>query len=112
MLFIRSAFGIAIMLVALNVNVKKETIDGVTKDQVGSLVFKTFTGTTTNMINYSVSKFIPLTIISVVANLAPIIVVVLAFLILKETIRKFDLLMMLLTLVGIFGVIFLGTNEN
>lgn len=112
MLFMRSIFGIFLMMIQLNVNVKKETIDGVSRDKVSSLIFKTFTGTTTNMINYSVTKFIPLTIISVVANLAPIIVVVLAFLILKEVIRKFDLLMMMLTLLGIFGVIFGGDNEN
>ena len=71
-----------------------------TRDQSPSLVFKTFTGTATNIINYSVTKFIPLTIISIVSNLAPIVVVVLAFLILKEVIRKFDLAMMLLTLVN------------
>ena len=64
------------------------------------------------MINYSVTKYIPLTIISIVSNLAPIIVVVLAFLILKEVIRKFDLLMMMMTLVGIFGVILGGDDEN
>lgn len=112
MLFLRSAFGVTIMLIQLNVNVKKETWDTVTKDQVGSLGFKTFTGTTTNMINYSVTKYIPLTIISIISNLAPIIVIVLAFLILKEVIRKFDLVMMLLTLVGIFGVILGGDSEN
>ena len=60
----------------------------------------------TNIINYSVTKFIPLTIISIVNNLSPIIVVVLAFLILREVIRKFDVFMIALTLVGIFGVIF------
>ena len=112
MLFLRSAFGVAIMMIQLNVHIKKETWDTVTKDQVCSLGFKTFTGTTTNMINYSVSKYIPLTIISIVSNLAPIIVIVLAFLILKEVIRKFDLIMMLLTLVGIFGVILGGDSEN
>ena len=58
------------------------------------------------------TKFIPLTIISVVNNLSPIIVLVLAFLILKEVIRKFDMLMIVLTLVGIFGVIFGGSNTT
>ena len=112
MLFIRSAWGILIMVVMINVNLKKDTWDCVTRDQSCSLVFKTFTGTTTNIINYSVTKYIPLTIISIVANLSPIIVIVFAFLILKETIRRFDLLMMLLTLVGIFAVILGGDNEN
>lgn len=112
MLFIRSAFGIAIMAVMINVNLKKDTWDSVTRDKSGSLAFKTFTGTTTNIINYSVTKYIPLTIISVVSNLAPIIVIVMAFLILKEVIRKFDIIMMLLTLVGIFAVILGGDSVN
>ena len=42
-------------------------------------------------------------------NLAPLIVIVLAFLILKEEIRKFDLLIMVLTLLGTFAVILGGT---
>ena len=54
------------------------------------------------------TKYIPLTIISIVNNLSPIIVCVLAFAILKEQIRGFDILMMLLTLVGIFGTILLA----
>ena len=64
------------------------------------------------MINYSVTKYLPLTLISVVQNMSPIIVIVLAFLILKEVVRKFDILMMLLTLVGIFGVIIGGDATN
>ena len=66
----------------------------------------------TNIINYSVTKYIPLTIISIVNNLSPIIVCVLAFLILKEQIRRFDVIMMLLTLVGIFGVILLAAPDD
>ena len=112
MLFMRSVFGIGLMAIQINRHLKRDTWDSVTRDQAGSLVFKTFTGTTTNIIQYSVTKFIPLTIISIVSNLAPIIVVVLAFLILKEVIRKFDLAMMLLTLVGIFAVILGGTAST
>ena len=112
MLFMRSVFGIALMVGEVNIHLKRDTYDSVTRDQVGSLIFKTFTGTMTNIINYSVTKFIPLTIISIVNNLSPIIVVVLAFLILKEVIRKFDIVMILLTLVGIFGVIFGGSNTT
>ena len=44
-------------------------------------------------------------------NLAPLIVIVLAYLILKEEIRKFDLLIMLLTLAGVIAVI-LGGNAK
>ena len=66
----------------------------------------------TNIINYSLTKYLPLTIISVVSNMSPIIVIVLAYLILKEQVRKFDILMMALTLVGIFVIILGGDNSN
>ena len=112
MLFMRSVFGIALMAIQINIHLKRDTWDTVTRDSSGALCFKTFTGTATNIINYSVTKFIPLTIISITNNLAPIIVVVFAFLILKEVIRKFDLAMMLLTLVGIFGVILGGSAST
>ena len=77
-----------------------------------SLIFKTFASTTTNIINYSAAKYLPLTIVAVVANLTPIVVVVLACCILKEKISRFDLVMMILTLGGIFGVIVGGKEEN
>ena len=108
MLFIRSAIGLVIMAAIMNKNIKKHTWDSVTKDKVGSLIFKTFTGTTTTIIVNIATKYIPLTIIAVVSNLAPIVVVILAFLILKEQVRRFDVLMMLLSLVGIFTIIFTG----
>ena len=44
--------------------------------------------------------------------LAPILVVVLAFLILKEEIRKFDVLMIILTLGGIFTIILGGDSSD
>jgi len=108
----RSVFGIATMMCMLNVKLKKDTWDSVTKDKVGSLIFKTSASTTTNIINYSAAKYLPLTIVAVISNLTPIVVCVLAFLILKEHIRRFDLVMMLLTLLGIFGVIFGGSDTT
>ena len=44
-------------------------------------------------------------------NIAPLVVIVMAFLILKEEIRKFDWLIMILTLIGTFAVI-LGGNTT
>lgn len=108
----RSVFGIAVMVIMLHVNLKKDTWDSVTKDKVGSLIFKTASSTTTNIIRYSAAKYLPLTIVSVISNLTPIVVVVLAYLILKEKIKSFDLVMMLLTLLGIFGVIFGGKDTT
>ena len=84
MLFMWSGIGMGIILIQENINIKKNTWDCIPKGGGGALAFKTLTGTVTYIINYSVTKYIPLTIISVVNNLSPIIVIVMAFLILKE----------------------------
>ena len=112
MFFMRSCMGIAIMTLHVNVKLKKETWDCVTLAASGPLAFKTGASVTTNLIQFSITKFLPATIISIVANLAPILVVVLAFLILKEEIRKFDVLMILLTLAGIFTIILGGDSSD
>ena len=91
---------------------KKETWDTIECSKSGPLAFKTFTGVTTNIIKYSVTMFIPATIISIFSNVAPVIVVILAFMILKETIRRFDVLMIGLTLIGIFTIILGGQSST
>ena len=110
MFFMRSCMGIVIMTIHQNKNLKKETWDSIELRKSGSLGFKTFAGIATNLIQFSVTKFIPATIISIVANTAPIIVLILAFLVLKEHIRKFDVAMIFATLVGIF-VIIIGNQD-
>ena len=100
-LFMRSGIGIVLIAGSVNKNLKKDTWDCVTRDGVGSLIGKTFTGTTTNIINYMLPKYLPLTLISVVNNMSPVIVVTLAYLILKETLKKFEWLMLAFTIGGI-----------
>ena len=50
MLFMRSVFGIALMAAMINIRLKRDTWDSVTRDKVGSLVFKTLASSTTNII--------------------------------------------------------------
>ena len=111
MLFMRSVFGILLMAAIINTKLKRETWDSVTRDKVGLLVLKTLASSTTNIIQYSITKYIPLTIISIVINLAPIFVFLLAFFILKEVIKRYDFIMLLFTLVGILTVI-LGIEKE
>jgi drug/metabolite transporter (DMT)-like permease len=112
MFFMRSCMGIGIMSLHLNRRIKKETWDSIECRKSGPLAFKTVGGILTNLIQFSVTKFIPATIISIVANLAPIVVLILAFSFLKEKILKFDVAMIVLTLVGIFTIILGGDDEN
>ena len=59
----------------------------------------------TNIINYSSTKYIPLTLIGIVNNMSPLICVILAFFILKERIQRFEILMLILTVCGIIVVV-------
>ena len=58
-----------------------------------------------NIINYSVTKALPLTLIAVVNNMGPLITLVLAFFILKERIKRFEIMMLCLTVGGVLVVI-------
>ncbi len=58
------------------------------------------------------TKFLPLTLIAVVNNMAPLITVVLAFFILKERIKKFEILMILLTVSCVIVVVVGQQNEG
>ena len=50
MLFMRSVFGIALMAAMINIRLKRDTWDSVTRDKVGPLVLKTLANSTTNII--------------------------------------------------------------
>ena len=50
MLLMRSVFGILLMAGMINVRLKRDTWDSVTRDKVGSLLVKTFASSTTNII--------------------------------------------------------------
>ena len=63
------------------------------------------------MINYSVAKFIPSSIISVVNSLSPIITVCLAYFILKEIVKFFDIFICGLNFTAILVTI-LGADPN
>lgn len=111
MMFMRSIFGIGIMMIAMNVNLKKEIWDPCSRDTSGPLIFKTFCGTTKDFINFSVTKFLPLTIITIISNMTGLVVYILAFFFLKETVRKFDLFFMLFLLAGVIACV-LGASEE
>ena len=112
MMLMRSCFGIGIMMIAMNVNLKKEVWDPCERGTSCPLIFKTFCGTTKDFINFSVTKYLPLTIITIISNMTGLVVYILAFLILKETVRKFDLIFMLFLLVGVVACVLGGSDES
>lgn len=115
MLLMRSCFALGIMIIAYNVSLKKAVWDGVNRGNVGPLIFRTIQGSTANIISLSLNKYLDLTIIAIVTNMSPLISMVLAYLILKEQVKKFEVFMLVLTIVGILIVIlggFLSPNKE
>ena len=98
-------------MVVVNFKLKKAVWDGISRDTVGPLIFRTIQGSCTNIINFSVTKYVPLTMISIVNNMSPLITVVFAFLILKEKIKTFEVIMIILTVGGVLTVV-LGATPH
>lgn len=107
----RSIWGLIILFLLINVNLKKIMYDSVNKRDYPFLVFKTLSSTVTQIINSYSSRYIPLTIIGVVNNLSPMITVLLAFIFLGERLRVLDLIFLGLLAAGIFTVV-LGAKKT
>ena len=58
-----------------------------------------------NVVEFSVVKYIPLTMISIVCNMSPLITIVFAFLLLKEKIKTFEVIMVILLIGGVVTVV-------
>ena len=108
----RSAVAILTMVLWLNCDLKKQVYNDINKSNVGPLIYRTIQGTVSNSINYSVAKYVPSSIIAVVNQLSPIITVVLAFFILKEVVKCFDISIMSVNLVAILVTIFGASSAN
>ena len=107
-LLMRCVFGICIQLVWLNRNLKKAVWDDINRTNSGPLIIRSGQGAVSNIINTAVSKFLPLTMISVVNNLGPPITIFAAYFFLKEKLKMFELIMVVLTIAAVFVFIFGG----
>ena len=58
------------------------------------------------------TKYLPLTIITIISNMTGLVVYILAFLILKETIRKYDICFFFLLLLGVIICIVGGSPDS
>ncbi len=104
-------FGITCQVIQLNLGLKKAVYDGINKTNVVPLIIRTTQGVLSNLINTAVTKFLPLTIIGVVSNLAPVIVVIAAFFLLKEKLKVFEIVIILLTVACVILVV-VGGDEG
>lgn len=112
MLTMRAAFAIACLAVVYNKELKKAVWDGVDRKSSGPLVFRSLQGCMDDMIGFTATAVIPLTMISIINNLSPLVTVVLAYFLLKERIACFELMLILLTVVGVFDVVIFADGDD
>lgn len=105
-------FGICLQVIELNVGLKKAIWDGINKGNVCPLIVRTSQGAISNLISTAVTKALPLTIIGVVSNLAPVIVVIAAFFLLKERLKVFEIVTILLTVCCVIVIVVGGDAGN
>jgi drug/metabolite transporter (DMT)-like permease len=91
---------------------KSALIDGIDRASVPVLFFRSIQGSITNIINFTNNKYLPMTIIAIFNNLAPLIAVVLAYYILKEKIATWTVVMIGFTLIGVLEVVFTGDTAE
>lgn len=112
MLLLRSGFALTFQLILVNKELKPAVWDGVDRKSVGPLIFRSIQGTCTNIINYSVTKYLPLTMIAIVNNMGPLVTLVLAYFILKENVKRFEILMIVLTVAGVLVVVIFENPDS
>ena len=108
----RSAFSLIILCIVVNKGLKAAVWDGIDRKSAGPLIFRTCQGSSTNIINFSVTKYLPLTLTSIVNNMSPLVTVILAFFLLKEKIKRTELIILILTVAGVAEVVSTGDPDN
>ena len=86
--------------------------DGVDRQSAGPLIFRSIQGSCTNIINYSVTKYLPLTLIAIVNNMGPLVTVILAYFLLKERIKRTEIIILILTVGGVVEVVSTGDPQE
>ena len=112
MLTMRSAFAIGCQIIIYNKALKPAVWDGVDRASSGPLFYRSVQGCISSVINFSAAACIPLTMIAIVNNMSPLVTVILAYFILKERVKCFEILMIILLVSGIFIVVLFSDDDT
>lgn len=107
----RSFWSLTILLLLINVNFKKIMFGSVNNNDYPFIAFRTASSTMAQIINSYANKYIPLTVIGVVNNLAPMCTVLLAYIFLGERLKVIEIIFLGLLAAGIFAVV-LGSKQS
>jgi len=96
----RASVSCLIMLIWLNINLKTALIDNVDRSTVPSLVFRCLQGAISVTITFTCLKYLPVSTVGIVNRMQPAIVVFIAFFVLSERLKSFDILTLILATAG------------
>ena len=112
MLTMRSTFSISCQIILYNKGLKAAVWDGVDRASSGPLIFRSLQGFISSAISFSAAACIPLTMISIINNMSPLVTLILAFFILKERIKFFEVLMIVLLVSSVIVVILFSDDHD
>lgn len=111
-IFLRSCWATLMVFVLLNRNFYKITVKDVQRSNVPPLAFRSIQGTIVNIINFTCSKYLPLSIIGIINNLTPVVTVGLAYVFLGERLKLIEITFLLLSVCAILTIIIGGLGQN
>jgi len=89
------------MFVAMNKKTYKYVIAEVPRDMASSLAARVCLGMFNMFCTYHVIKYFPLVYISIVANIAPLLIALFSYLIYRERLTSLDMIVLLLSFIGV-----------
>lgn len=109
--FARSALSSLICLLWVNLNLKATMVDAVTRDSVGSLVFRCLQGGLSVTIGFLCIKYFSVSTVGIVCSLVPIFVCLLAWLFLGERMTWKDCVALAVVIIAA-SLVILGNQED
>lgn len=100
------------MLVYLNKDMKHYLVDSVQRKNVPFLTIKLFEATSCTVISYTVMKHLSVSLVGIVFSLTPLIIVIMAWCFLKETLHLIDCIKLLIGVVGVMLFVAGSTQQH
>ena len=115
MLF-RSIFSTITCLIIVNKNLKKVLIDDIPRKQIKMLILRSVIFTAGIVITFYIIKYISLAFQGIIANLTPIVTMLLSSLMTGERFKQSDIIFISVSLTGVIivtlGIIYNQDNDN
>lgn len=108
----RSVISLIVLLVYLNVKVVKVTVTQVKGKPKGALVFRCVQSSVAMILKTIITKYLSITLISIVYNMIPMFVIIIAWLLLREKIDRIEIAILGLTVILLSAIVWDGHKKN